>query len=100
MNISRPVVAVTAKARHVHFRTSEATAENGRRVDARPRSRRSTMTIVPNTIVKPRTWTDSIRGNRYSEFRMLVASAEVSSQASRPAIPIYPFRDVDQDPHT
>ena len=36
-----PVVAVKAKASHVHFRISDAIIVNGRRVDARPSSRRS-----------------------------------------------------------
>ena len=64
MNINIPVVAVQANAAQVHLKISEVTRVNGRRMDAIPSKRRSTMTIVPKTTVNPRTWKDSISGNR------------------------------------
>ena len=84
MNMSAPVVAVTANAIHVHLKTSDATAVNGRAVDATPRSRRSTIAIVPNTKVKPITCTDSMNGNRYSELRIAVARPDASIDAIQP----------------
>ena len=64
MNINIPVVAVQTKAAHVHFRISDVIRVKGRWIDAIPSKRRSTMTIVPKTRVSPRTWRDSISGNR------------------------------------
>src|SRR5688572_10311103 len=98
MNISRPLVTATANASHVHVNTSEAMAVKERLVEARPRSRRSIIRIVPNTMVKPSTCTDSISGNRYSVLRMPVARREASSEASSPATSIVTAHTTTQQP--
>src|SRR6185369_2345666 len=88
MNINAPVMSVIPKATHVHFKTSEAILVNGRRVDAIPSNRRSMIAMVPNTIVRPMTWDDSMNGKRYSESRILVARLVDSMDARSSGIVI------------
>ena len=63
MNINTPVAAVQIKDAHVHFMISDVMLVNGRRIDAIPSKRRSTISIVPKTMVSPTTCKDSISGN-------------------------------------
>src|SRR5580692_3679973 len=75
MNINAPVRAATANAPQVILRSSDDIRTNGLWREATPNSRRSTIRIVPNTTLSAMTWTDSNRGNRYSESRMPLARA-------------------------
>src|SRR5437867_6909008 len=83
MNISDPVAAVTMKAAHVHFSMSEAICRNDLRVEASPSNRKSMIAMVPKTIANPNTCVASIRGKKYSELRILVATPDDSSDARK-----------------
>jgi len=53
VNMRAPVRKVMVKAIHVHLRISDVMLRKGRWVEARPRSRRSIMAIVPKTSASP-----------------------------------------------
>src|SRR5580698_8709370 len=75
MNINVPVNAATANAPHVILRSSDDSRANCLWREATPKSRRSTIMIVPKTTLSAMTWTDSSNGNRYKESRMPLARA-------------------------
>jgi len=59
--------------------TSRASLSAARSIEAKPRSRRSTIEISPTTAVMASTWKDSTEGNKSSFSRISVASAVASS---------------------
>src|SRR3981081_1553103 len=99
MNINVPVNAVKAKAAHVHFRMSDAIRLNDRWVEAIPNNRRSMIAIVPKTRARPMTCVDSIRGNSQSEFRILLAIPDASSDLRKATISIGPISNL-KSPNT
>jgi len=71
-NSSSPVTTASANPAQVHFSRSPATRVKARLRACRPRSRRSTTKIVPNTIATAMMWAALISGSPWDELRTQV----------------------------